>query len=179
MKLLVTRHGQTDWNVAGKIQGSTDIELNEIGKKQAKIISEKLENTSIDVILSSPLKRAKQTAQIIRGKRNIPLVIEEKLKERYFGQLEGKTRKDFAFEAMWNYQLNTNEGNVETVHQLYERVELLLEEIKTTYQGKTVLVVTHAGLTVPLRSYLENVPKESENIHKLGIENCEIREYVL
>ena len=57
MRLLLTRHGQTDWNVAGKIQGLTDIELNETGIMQAKCTGEKLLNENIDIILCSPLKQ--------------------------------------------------------------------------------------------------------------------------
>ena len=60
MKLLLTRHGQTDWNVAGRIQGMTDIELNETGIRQAEEVREKLLNENIDVIITSPLKRARQ-----------------------------------------------------------------------------------------------------------------------
>ncbi len=93
MKLLLTRHGQTDWNVAGKVQGTTDIELNETGKKQAKKTGEKLLDYNIDVIIASPLKRAKRTAEIIRGNRNIPILLDEGIKERCFGEFEGKTRQ--------------------------------------------------------------------------------------
>lgn len=92
MKLLLTRHGQTDWNVAGKVQGTTDIELNEIGKKQAEETGKKLLNYDIDIIISSPLKRAKKTAEIIRENRNIPILLDDGLKERCFGKFEGKTR---------------------------------------------------------------------------------------
>ena len=92
MKLLLTRHGQTDWNVAGKIQGTTDIELNETGKIQAKETGKKLLNYDIDVIISSPLKRAKNTAEIIRGDRDIEILLDDGLKERCFGEFEGKTR---------------------------------------------------------------------------------------
>ena len=65
MKILITRHGQTNWNVLGKIQGQTDIELNENGKKQAKEISEYIRNENIELIITSPLKRAKETAEIV------------------------------------------------------------------------------------------------------------------
>ena len=65
MKIYVTRHGQTDWNVQGKTQGRADIELNEVGIKQAKQTKEELKNIDIDLIICSPLKRAKKTAEII------------------------------------------------------------------------------------------------------------------
>ena len=122
MKLLLTRHGQTDWNVAGKIQGITDIELNETGVKQAEATREKLLNQNIDVIISSPLKRARKTAEIIKGERNIPLIIDNGLKERCFGKLEGKTREEFDFDEIWNYKLNKQYEDAESTGELFERV---------------------------------------------------------
>lgn len=95
MRLLLTRHGQTDWNVKGKIQGLTDIELNETGIKQAEDTREKLLNENIDVIISSPLKRARKTAEIIAKGRNIPLLIDPRITERCFGKFEGKTAQEF------------------------------------------------------------------------------------
>ena len=65
MAVLMTRHGQTDQNVEKRVQGKADIELNATGIEQAKITSEKLKDEKIDIIISSPLKRAKQTAEII------------------------------------------------------------------------------------------------------------------
>lgn len=122
MKLLLTRHGQTDWNVAGKIQGVTDIELNETGVKQAQETKEKLLNQKIDVIISSPLKRARKTAEIIKGERDIPLIIDDGLKERCFGKFEGKTREEFDFDEIWNYKLNKQYEDAESTGELFERV---------------------------------------------------------
>lgn len=100
MKILLTRHGQTDWNVAGKIQGCTDIELNQTGIEQAKIAREKLLNYDIDIIITSPLKRAKRTAEIINEGRNIPLTESKGIIERNFGEFEGKTAKEFNFDEI-------------------------------------------------------------------------------
>lgn len=125
MKLLLTRHGQTDWNVAGKIQGVTDIELNETGVKQAQETREKLLNQKIDVIISSPLKRARKTAEIIKGERDIPLIIDDGLKERCFGKFEGKTAREFDFDEIWNYKLNKQYEDAESTGELFERVTRL------------------------------------------------------
>lgn len=122
MKLLLTRHGQTDWNVAGKIQGITDIELNETGVKQAETTREKLLNENIDVIISSPLKRARKTAEIIKGERDIPLIIDNGLKERCLGKFEGKTSEEFDFDEIWNYKLNKQYEDAESTGELFERV---------------------------------------------------------
>ncbi len=140
MKLLLTRHGQTDWNVEGKIQGETDTELNETGIKQAEDIREKLFNQKIDIIISSPLKRAKKTAEIVARGRDIPIIIDESISERYFGEFEGKTREEFDFNEIWNYKLNKQYEDVESTGELFARVQGFLEKIKQQYKDKTVII---------------------------------------
>lgn len=179
MKLLLTRHGQTDWNVAGKIQGTTDIELNETGIEQAKATGEKLLDYNIDIIIASPLKRAKKTAEIIRGNRNIEILLDDGLKERAFGEFEGKTREEFDFDEIWNYKLNKKYENAESTRELFERVQGFLNKIQKEYKDKTVLLVTHGGVTVPIRAMLEEIPEGMEVLKGLGIDNCEVKEYDL
>lgn len=179
MRLLLTRHGQTDWNVAGKIQGLTDIELNETGIMQAKCTREKLLNENIDIILCSPLKRAKKTAEIIASGRDIPLIIEPDLQERCFGTFEGKTSKEFDFDGIWNYKLNKQYENAENIKDLFERIQRFLHKIQENYQDKTVLLVTHGGVAVPIRAILEGIPSGMEVLRGLSIDNCEVKEYVL
>ena len=100
MKFYIIRHGQTDWNKKGKIQGKTDIELNEEGIEQAREATKKLENCDIDVIISSPLKRARKTAEIINETKNVPIIFKEELEERGFGEFEGKIRKEIHDEIL-------------------------------------------------------------------------------
>ncbi len=90
MNLYVIRHGQTEWNVMKKMQGSIDIPLNKKGIKQAYITKKNLDHISIDVIFCSPLKRAKQTAEIINKGRNLEIIYDERLKERNYGEFEGE-----------------------------------------------------------------------------------------
>ena len=179
MKLLLTRHGQTDWNVEGKIQGQTDIELNEIGIKQAEETREKLLNEKIDIIISSPQKRARKTAEIIAIGRDIPIVVDKGIEERYFGKFEGKTRKEFDFDEIWNYKLNKQYEDAESVGELFTRVQGFLEKIKQEYKDKTVLLVTHGGVAVPIRATLEGIPEGMEVLRGLGLDNCEVKEYEL
>lgn len=102
MGILLTRHGQTEWNVLGKVQGRADIELNEKGIKQAQETGEVLKNEKIDLIICSPLIRAKQTAKIINENKNIPIIYDEDIIERDFGEFEGINKSDFDFEGYWN-----------------------------------------------------------------------------
>lgn len=179
MKLLLTRHGQTDWNVAGKIQGMTDTELNETGINQAKRTKKQLENKNIDVIITSPLKRAKKTAEIIGEDRKIPIIEDNGVVERYFGKFEGMTAKEFDFDEIWNYKLNKQYEDAESVGALFNRVQGFLEKIKKEYKDKTVLVVTHGGVSVPIRATLEGIPEGMEVLRGLGLDNCEVKEYNL
>ncbi len=177
MKLLLTRHGQTDWNVQRRIQGKTDIELNEVGIEQAKITGEKLKVRNIDLIISSPLKRAAKTAELIAGTREIPIIFDDRIEERSFGEFEGKTPEEFNFNEIWNYKLDKQYEDAESVGQTFDRVYKFIEEIKEEYKDKTVLIVTHGGITVPIRAYFEGIPEGMEVLRGLGIENCQVLEY--
>lgn len=173
MRLLITRHGQTDWNVADKTQGRTDTELNETGIEQAKAVREKLMNYDIDVILSSPLKRAKKTAEIIADKRNIPIFYDEDIIERSYGEYEGKKvpHEDFA-------RINkTGEMGAESNDEFLVRIKRFFKKIEKEYKDKTVLVVTHKGTALGMCCYLDKVPICIENTSKYKIENCSILEY--
>lgn len=90
--IYVIRHGQTDWNLEGKTQGSIETELNETGIRQVKDVRNELINTKLDVILCSPRNRCKSTAKIICANRNIPIIEVEDLRERGFGEFEGKEK---------------------------------------------------------------------------------------
>ena len=90
MSLYFVRHGQTDWNQQGKLQGRSDIPLNAIGIQQAKDTSRLLKDVSIEKIFCSPLTRAMQTAAILQEVTKCDIVYDDRLKERCFGDLEGK-----------------------------------------------------------------------------------------
>lgn len=179
MKLLLIRHGQTDWNVLGKIQGITDIPLNETGIKQAENARNKLLNENIDVIISSPLKRAKETAQIIADGKNAPIILDEQLKERCFGDFEGKMQEEFNFNEVWNYKLNKQYKDLESVGALFKRIENFLQEIKKEYKDKTILIVTHGAVITVVRAILEGIPEGMEILKGFDSNNCEIKKYEL
>ena len=92
MEILVIRHGQTDWNALGKLQGKTDIQLNDIGRQQAKETIKLIKDENIDVIITSPLKRAKETAEIINKNFEVTIIEDNRLIERGFGKNEGLTK---------------------------------------------------------------------------------------
>ncbi len=87
MILYVVRHGETDWNRAHKVQGHTDIPLNNYGRHLARETAEGMKNLKIDLAYTSPLSRAKETAEIILAGRNIPLIEDSRIEEFSFGTL--------------------------------------------------------------------------------------------
>lgn len=94
MKIIITRHGQTDWNALGKLQGHLDIELNDMGRKQAKEMGKLIKNENIDLIITSPLKRTKKTAEIINTNFQVNIVEDNRLIERNYGTMEGLTKDE-------------------------------------------------------------------------------------
>ena len=181
MKIYLTRHGQTDWNVEHRPQGKADIELNRKGEEQARIVAkEKLNNTYIDLIICSPLKRAKRTAEIINTDRNIPIIYDERISERDFGEFEGKTideiKNETKFQGFWNYEYNIQYKKAENIQKFFNRVYEFLDETKEKYRDKNILLVAHGGVSVPVICYFKGIPKE-ENLIKMGIKNCEVKEF--
>lgn len=93
MKFILTRHTTTEWNPAGRIQGQTDTSLNSQGKLEAEQLAKSLSGLGINFIISSDLKRASETAEIINFLLAVPLRLEPKLRECSFGEIEGLTRE--------------------------------------------------------------------------------------
>jgi alpha-ribazole phosphatase len=148
MKLILIRHGQTDWNFAQRFQGQSDIHLNEVGKKQARALAERLSDHSFDIVYASDLQRAIETANIIRK----PAYPDLRLREVKFGDWEGLTydeikEKQPAALSAWENDIYKNAPpNGETLEQLSERVQSLLDEIHAKHSGQTVLIVAHGGV---------------------------------
>lgn len=179
MKILITRHGQTDWNLQKKVQGQVDIPLNDEGRNEAREIHEKLKSEKIDLIISSPLGRAKETAEIIRGDRDIKITLDERIIERAYGINEGKMRVEFDFAGFWDWDANKNIEEVEKIQDFYSRVYGFLDEIIKEYKDKTILLVSHAGTSIPLRAYLNNVEPKDAAKEVRRLDNCEVDSYDL
>lgn len=150
MEIYFVRHGQTDYNILGKYYGKTDVALNETGQKQAREIAKFLSQTSFDKIITSPLKRAYDTARIIGEKREIPIKKEELLCEQNFGIFEGKTYVELQNEypeelRMWNEDFsNIAPKNGESFRQVRERVDKFVEKIRVQKE-ENILIVAHKG----------------------------------
>lgn len=176
MDILITRHGQTEWNVLKKVQGKADIELNENGINQAVLTAKNLRNEKIDLIISSPLKRALQTAQIINQSKNIPIIIDERISERDFGEFEGKETKNFNFEEFWSYKVNKKYEKAENIKDFFDRIYKFLDETKEKYKNKRILIVTHGGVSIPMKCYFSEIP-DMDTLLPLCIGNCEVEKF--
>lgn len=176
MEILLTRHGQTEWNVLKKVQGKADIELNEIGVKQAEETSKKLKDTRIDMIISSPLKRARQTADIINKDKKLPIIIDDRISERDFGEFEGKPTTDFDFNGFWSYKQNQKYDKAENIKDFFDRVYGFLDDIKEKYKGKRILIVSHGGISIPIKCYFNGIPN-IDTLLPLCIDNCEVTRF--
>ena len=162
MELYIVRHGKTYWNEQRKIQGWADIDLTEEGREVAVLSAEGMKDIHFDAIYSSPLKRANETAYILRGNRNLPVVVDERIKEIGFGVLEGadflKIRGDktskFAsfFEAPELYE--TPEGG-ESFEMITERASDFMEEIIEKHKNdERIMIVAHGAVNKAMMRYI-------------------------
>ena len=143
-KIYIVRHGKTEWNVKGLLQGATDIELNEEGIEQAKELSEKLDFNKIDICFCSPLKRTRQTAEIL-VENKIKIIYDPMLVERSFGDYEGKPINFDLIEQQWNYKLNDSSHNIESLQDCLSRAKKFLDKIKKEYPNQTILIISHGS----------------------------------
>ncbi|MEN9563016.1 MAG: alpha-ribazole phosphatase [Chloroflexota bacterium] len=153
MKLFLTRHGQTDWNLARRYQGHSNTELNQVGIRQAELLAQRLSKETIHAIYSSDLSRALDTAQKINSLQATAKTVstDKRWRELSFGDWEGMTYEEMAayspelFDAWMKDSLSISTPNGETHRQLAERVQMAFDEIKAKHKDETVLVVGHSG----------------------------------
>lgn len=140
MLIYITRHGQTDWNIGRRLQGRSDIPLNDTGRLQARECGQALQNAGIQLIITSPLSRAAKTGEIIRQfVGEVPLIHDELLLERDFGAMNGEVADERDAEN-W-----PPEVGVEPKESLDQRLWTAMENYRRAYPDKIILVVTHGA----------------------------------
>jgi len=153
----IVRHGQTDWNIQMRLQGHTNIPLNEVGREQANEIAKTLKNIHFDAIYSSDLDRAVQTTEIIAKERELAVKTTEALREKSYGSYEGRDRNEVQQELKHLFEqwkkLSDEEKmkfkiyeDGESDHEAVERFIRHLRELAIAYQGKNVLIASHGGI---------------------------------
>lgn len=148
-ELYITRHGETMWNQEGRFQGRQNSDLTARGREQALSLRRVLDEADIDLILTSPLQRALETAQIARGDRPIPILILDSLMELDLGQWEGelldelRSREPEAYHDYWHDPFRFEPRGGESYEAMISRLGEAMEEILALAEGKRALVVTH------------------------------------
>ena len=177
MKLYVVRHGETIWNVENRVQGVTDIPLTDQGRLDATLLKDLVKDINIDVVISSPLERAIETAKILTDGK-MPINTDDRIKERDWGLNEGANIDEVDRWDCWDVILNTRVQNIESVQDFMYRVSSFLEDIKVRYKDKNVLVVTHSAVIRVIHYMLGTIPEDGD-LTRMDIPNLRILEYEL
>lgn len=168
LRLYLARHGQTDWNAERRLQGDTDTDLNDTGRRQAAALAARLKGIELDAIYSSELRRSRDTARMVAGER--PVVELAELNEQSLGEFEGALIDGSEPEVLAEFERrsadpNDTMGGGESVEQHLARVERALQLIRERHPGGQVLVVGHGGTNVLiLRSLLGLEAREASAI---------------
>lgn len=165
MKLILVRHGETDWNAKSKILSRTDIELNKNGKKQAKIVAKKLKKENFDLIYSSTLKRALQTAEEINKYHKLEIKKTNLLFERDFGDFEGTNYNKLDLREIRDNHLY-KKYNMEKPEIFEKRITDFIEKYCCKKHGKTILIVAHSGTLKMILYHLLKIKTSFEIFRK-------------
>jgi broad specificity phosphatase PhoE len=181
MRLILIRHGETDWNATHRWQGFTGPPLNDQGVKQARALAAKLAATPLDAVYSSDAIRAVQTAEIIAHPRGLPVRQDVRLREVNFGEWEGLTRDEIngryagAFRRWEECKLAAPTGG-ETDPDMADRVIEALAEIAASHPNERILVVTSGGPMRAVQAHALGVDQARARLHFERADNCAVVE---
>ena len=178
--LYIIRHGKTDWNALHKLQGRTDVPLNEEGRLMAEKAREEYSGVHFDVCFSSPLVRARETAEILLRDRNIPILTDDRLMEMSFGSYEGQENSfdipDCPINVLFFHpeQYTSPPGGAESLDSLFARTGEFLEDRVDPLlkEGKDVLIVGHGAMNSSIVCRIRNLHRSQ--FWSAGIENCRL-----
>ncbi len=177
--LYIMRHGKTDWNERHKLQGRTDIPLNDEGRRMAREAAVLCKDVHFDVCYCSPLIRAKETAELVMEGRDIPIITDDRLMEMGFGGYEGVENSfsipDHPVNVLFFHPESYIAGNgAESLDELYSRTGSFLKEIvyPQLEENRDILIVGHGAADSCIICQVKNIPVE--NFWSSGIENCKL-----
>ncbi|SDF79637.1 probable phosphoglycerate mutase [Fontibacillus panacisegetis] len=162
--IFLVRHGQTEWNVEHRFQGHQDSPLTELGVKQASWLGESIQNEWIDAIFSSSSNRARRTAEIIKGNREIDIHESDDLREMNLGIWEGQKQEAIMelypeeYDYFWGDPEKFQVYAGETYEEVLSRAVRKLNQIIADHQGKSILIVTHTVVVKLIMAYFEKRP---------------------
>ena len=178
--LYIMRHGRTDWNDLHKMQGRTDIPLNDCGREMAEKAREEYKDVNFDICYCSPLSRARETAEILLKGRDIPIIYDDRLLEMSFGIYEGTPNSyklpgcpiNVLFQTPEKYTVPVEGG--ESFDELFARTGDFLRNtaVPLVNEGKDVLIIGHGAMNSSIVCQVMGLP--IEKFWSQGIENCKL-----
>lgn len=187
MEIYLVRHGETNWNKVRKLQGQVDIPLNEFGKSLAVKTAEGLKDVSFDVCFTSPLERARETAELILNGADVPIINDDRIIEMGFGAYEGKccSREEWELPESFHLFFTDPEHYVpapdgESFLDVKERTRDFLRWLYACgeYENNTILITTHGAALAGLLNNIKNKPLKEYwgvGVHK----NCAVTKIVV
>jgi broad specificity phosphatase PhoE len=181
-KLVLVRHGETDWNRDGRWQGGSDTRLNELGREQARELAEQLDGT-VDVVYSSDLARAHETAEIVAAKLGLEVRVDPRLRERGFGSWEGLTMPEieerFAdSHRRWRDGEGAGADDAEPFEDFSARVNDFLADVLRLHPDEEVLVISHGGSIRVIHALATGLDYVRDHRLIPGVPNCSVAKYV-
>jgi 2,3-bisphosphoglycerate-dependent phosphoglycerate mutase len=167
-RICMTRHGETDWNITGVLQGWIDVPLNETGRRQAYEMAETFRDSDFSSVWTSPLRRASETAEIVADVLGLPPPIHsEGLKERHFGLIQGMTKQDLSILHPGLHQdilrrdpaCEFDQG--ESLNHFADRIIAALQTIALRHSGERVLAMTHGWVMDVATRHVRNLPRST------------------
>ena len=182
--LYIIRHGKTDWNELHRLQGRTDVPLNDEGRRMAEEAREAYRDVHFDVCFCSPLSRARETAEILLRGRDVPVLTDDRLAEMGFGSYEGLENSfqipDCPINELFFHPENYTSppGGAESLDSLFERTGAFLREKVDPLleEGKDVLIVGHGAMNSSIVCRIRHLPRAQ--FWSAGIENCKLMKLI-
>lgn len=181
--LYIMRHGRTDWNILKKLQGRTNIPLNDEGREMTQKARAEYQNIHFDVCYCSPLVRATETAEIFLRGRNIPIIIDNRLIEMSFGIYEGmenafKNPENPMHQFFYDPEHYIAKDGAESFEALFARTGEFLREVAELEmkKGKTVLIIGHGAMNSSIICQVKKIPLS--RFWEAGIENCKLKQLI-
>ncbi len=182
IRLLLVRHGETEWNVQHRYQGRSDVPLSDVGRKQAKCLARRLGDEKFDAIYASDLKRAWETASMIEKKVGIGIFSEPRLQEMNFGILEGLTFNEAQTRypdimAAWLKDYNQPSPDGEPLKAFSARILSFIDDLQLKHADQTILIVAHGGPLSEIIRLILGLPAERR--WSFAMDNASLSELIL
>ncbi|MCL1886436.1 MAG: histidine phosphatase family protein [Betaproteobacteria bacterium] len=186
-EILIIRHGQTEWNVTKRLQGHTDIPLNEKGMEQALVLAQTLQKEKLDAVFSSDLQRARKTAEEIAKWHNLPVQVDMAFRERSYGAFEGLSREEIKIRypeshAAWyaadpDHVFPPGDRPAESIRSFHNRAMESIYGIAGQFTGKKIVLIAHFGIIESAYRVAHHLPLETRS--RVPISNTSINRFLI